>query len=73
MFSGRHALKKVDDRIFVDRNPLAFTLMIDFIRNCGQLTEQQQNNLKMLKLELKYWGIDENLFQQHTKDKFDII
>ena len=27
----------------------------------------------MLKLELKFWGIDEDLFKQQAKDKFDII
>jgi hypothetical protein len=39
MFSGRHAMQKLDDKIFIDRNPLAFNLMIDFIRNSGQLNE----------------------------------
>ena len=27
----------------------------------------------MLKLELKFWGIDEELFKQQPKDKFEII
>ena len=27
----------------------------------------------MLKLELKFWGIDEDLFRQQPKDKFDKI
>ena len=40
MFSGRHAMQMLDDKIFIDRNPLAFNLMIDFIRNSGQLNEQ---------------------------------
>lgn len=73
MFSGRHTLQKLDGKIFVDRNPLAFNLMVDFIRNSGQLNEQQQNNNQMLKLELKFWGIDEDLFKERPKDKFEII
>lgn len=40
MFSGRHSLQKVDDKVFVDRNPVAFNFMIDFIRNNGELYEQ---------------------------------
>lgn len=59
MFSGRHSLQKKNERIFIDRNPLAFSLMIDFIRNSGELHEAQKNNHSMLKMELKYWGIDE--------------
>ena len=27
----------------------------------------------MLKLELKYWGINEKLFQAQTQDKFEIL
>lgn len=62
MFSGRHALQKKEERVFIDRNPLAFSLMIDFIRNSGQLHEAQKNNQDMLLMELKYWGIDDRLF-----------
>jgi len=35
MFSGRHSLNNINGSIFIDRNPLAFTMMIDFIRNHG--------------------------------------
>ena len=41
LFSGRHALNQTDDgRYFIGRNPHAFELMIDFIRNSGQLYEE---------------------------------
>ncbi len=62
LFSGRHALQKKNDKVFVDRNPFAFNLMIDYIRNSGQLHEQQKQNPEMLKVELRFWGIDEKLF-----------
>jgi hypothetical protein len=39
MFSGRHQLQMIDDKVFIDRNPFSFSLMIDFIRNSGQLHE----------------------------------
>ena len=71
MFSGRHCLQSSDSRVFIDRDPKAFRMMIDFIRNNGQLYEEQENNLKMLQLELKYWGIDENMFCH--RDQIDII
>jgi hypothetical protein len=73
MFSGRHNLLKKNDRYFIDRNPFAFNLMIDFIRNNGEMHEQQENNYKMLKMELDYWGIDENLFKERAKDKLEIV
>ena len=44
MFSGRHKLQNMDDKVFIDRNPYSFNLMIDYIRNHGQLHEQQQTN-----------------------------
>ena len=64
MFSGRHTLQKKEERVFIDRNPLAFQLMIDYIRNSGQLHEAQKNNHEMLMMELEYWGIDKRLFQK---------
>jgi len=73
MFSGRHELPKLKDKIFLDRNPIAFNLMIDFIRNSGELYEEQEKNHKMLSMELKYWGIDEKLFKDRSNDKYDII
>ena len=39
MFSGRHTLQKKEDKIFIDRDPKAFKMMIDFIRNNGKLHE----------------------------------
>lgn len=63
----------MDDKVFIDRNPYSFTLMIDYIRNHGQLHEQQQNNYQMLQMELKYWGIDEMNFNDMPKSKFDLI
>ena len=33
MFSGRHELPKVNGKIFVDRNPKVFIIVIDYLRN----------------------------------------
>lgn len=73
LFSGRHQLQKKNDKIFIDRNPQAFNLMLDFIRNSGQLHEQQKSNEDMLHMELKYWGIDADLFREQTPNRFEII
>ena len=48
-------------------------MMIDYIRNAGELCDYQLSQRDMLKMELRYWGIDENLFQQRRKDKFQLI
>ena len=45
--------------------------MVDFIRNSGQLYEEQKNNLQMLSVELEYWGINVNCFKQ--KDEVNLI
>ena len=73
MFSGRHVLQKKNDRVFIDRNPLAFNMMIDFIRNQGELHEMQLNNQQMLQMELKYWGIEDDVFHDRTRNKFEIL
>ena len=33
MFSGKTELKKVDDTLFIDRNPKIFALVLDYLRN----------------------------------------
>jgi len=33
MFSGRHSLKKIDGKIFVDRDPETFKMLITYLRN----------------------------------------
>ena len=73
LFSGKHAIAKKNEMIYVDRAPLGFNMMIDFIRNKGQLHEQQMDNSRTLFLELEYWGIDPNHFKDQPKDKFKII
>ena len=37
MFSG--SLDYVDDRVYLDRNPRAFKLMIDYLRDGKEITE----------------------------------
>lgn len=73
LFSGRHTLQKKNDRVFIDRNPFAFNLMIDFLRNGGLIHEEQKKNPEMLKVELKYWGIDEKMFKQKPESRLDLI
>lgn len=40
MFSGRHMLPMKNNKVFVDRDPKAFKMMVDFIRNNGKLYEE---------------------------------
>ena len=57
LFSGRHELQMRDDRVFIDRDPQAFKMVIEFIRNHGNLNELLQNNMSTFKQELEYWQI----------------
>ena len=63
MFSGRHAIQTVNGRVFIDRDPQTFKMMIEFIRNHGKLTETQKNNYEGFLNELNFWGIDPNHFK----------
>lgn len=68
MFSGRHALeKRPNGRIFIGRNPEAFEMMVDYVRNFGQLHEKQRKYIRMLELELEFWGIDVNFVVEKDK------
>jgi hypothetical protein len=48
MFSGRHPLPMKNNKVFIDRDPKAFKMMIDFVRNSGKMYEEQETNYKML-------------------------
>jgi len=37
-----------NNKVFIDRDPKAFKMMVDFIRNNGKLYEEQEKNFKML-------------------------
>lgn len=65
-FSGRHddTLMKLDNRIFIDRNPIAFRTMITFIRGGGMDVKIQNLDLyakNEFEKELSYWKIDQNM------------
>ena len=40
MFSGRHPLPMKNNKVFIDRDPKAFKMMIDFVRNSGKMYEE---------------------------------
>ena len=71
MFSGRHQIHSTDDgRMFIDRNPLGFNMMIDYIRNSGQLTKEMRTNYDLLDIELNFWGIDKQVFKEKENESF---
>ena len=65
MFSGRHELKKVDDKIFVDRDPEVFNLLIQYLRNGCQRFEIESPSLnKRLDHEIEFWDVGNTLIQK---------
>ena len=54
-FSGRHSLQIVNGRVFIDRDPEAFKMVIEFIRNHGKLNDSQKQNRETFNNELEYW------------------
>ena len=60
MFSGRHSLKKIDNKIFIDRDPEAFKLLISYLRNNESISDIQDKFMKgQLQKELEFWMIVE--------------
>lgn len=60
MFSGRHSLNKIDGKIFVDRDPDVFRLLISYLRNNESISEIQDSFMRgQLHKELEFWMIVE--------------
>ena len=58
MFSGEHALSYTDGRVFLDRNPKYFKLILDFLRDGKKITDfESEQEKKLYVAELKYWAI----------------
>ena len=72
MFSGRHEVQTINGRVFIDRDPHPFKMMIEFIRNQGRLTQSQKDNHNDFLNELDFWGIDPKYFEVDRKD-IDIV
>lgn len=69
MFSGRHKLKIINDRVFVDRDAEAFCLMLSYLRNgrTPQMEGKTQENL--FYEELEYWQVPTNLGRMVTEER----
>ena len=60
MFSGRHDLNKIDGKIFIDRDPDVFRLVISYLRNNECISDIEDKFLKgQLQKELEFWMIIE--------------
>ena len=60
MFSGRHSLNRVDGKIFVDRDPDVFRLLISYLRNNESISEISDSFMRgQLHKELEFWMIVE--------------
>ena len=57
MFSGRHSLKKIDGKVFIDRDSDTFKLLITYMRN--NFKSNPIIDLKRVELneQLDYWGM----------------
>ena len=61
MFSGEHTLKKEDDMIILDRNPIIFSLVIDYLRNDWAPIEIEDVTIRSLfELEIDHWDVNPN-------------
>ena len=67
MFSGRHVLPQIEGRVFVDRNPKVFMLVLDYLSNGLQLpTKLEEFELEQLKMELDFWSISSTPLEEET-------
>lgn len=61
MFSGRHELTKVNGRIFIDRDPIIFKLVIQYLRSNFKIPLITDKSIyKLFIQELDFWQLDPN-------------
>ena len=74
MFSGRHILPLINNRIFVDRNPKIFMHVIDFLRNNKQLPKMKNDNVSdLVSLEMKFWGLNEEVEESKLNETLNTL
>ena len=59
MFSGKHDLQIIDGKVFLDREPIVFGKVLEYLRNNRlKLPEFKNKEDKMAFLkELEFWGL----------------
>ena len=60
LFSGRHPVEKIDNRVFIDRNPVIFREVINYLRNDFKLSKRVLNDEYLFDeviTDLEYWGL----------------
>ena len=68
MFSGRHELKKVNGRVFIDRDADVFKMVISYLRNGKRIHAIADESLKeRFEMELDYWNLDEEQKQKKLR------
>ena len=62
MFSGMHNLKKIDDKIFLDRDGFTFQTLINYLRNDRKVYPEFENanDQRLFTEELNFWGIKDD-------------
>ena len=74
LFSGKQSLRKIDGKVFIDRNPQIFTYVLDYLRNDQTPLNFQDPTMKELfDLELKHWKLMNPAEQKKYKAKLQEI
>ena len=60
MFSGRHTLKSIEGKIFIDRDPDRFKMLVTYLRDRLEDPPMIKNDSHRVQFnkELRYWGLD---------------
>eukprot|EP00005_Dracoamoeba_jomungandri_P010766 CAMPEP_0174272222 /NCGR_PEP_ID=MMETSP0439-20130205/50539_1 /TAXON_ID=0 /ORGANISM="Stereomyxa ramosa, Strain Chinc5" /LENGTH=219 /DNA_ID=CAMNT_0015362675 /DNA_START=128 /DNA_END=787 /DNA_ORIENTATION=+ len=68
LVSERHCPQRdSNNRIFVDRNPHYFSLILDFLRDQAYVPQiEDEEEIKKFKREVSYFGMNEYIFPEET-------
>jgi hypothetical protein len=64
MFSSEHDLKMLDNKVFIDRDPLIFRHLINYLRTNQTPVLEDKNEAMLFNCELIFWDLIEDNDQQ---------
>lgn len=74
-FSGKHQLKKLDDHVFLDRDPRIFEMVLNYLRyDCKYFPRDVDSETRRIfEMEIHYWELGNFIEPKLPKSLIDML